>query len=925
MGHKYRISCFTTWLKMANCLSWSLLLIQSAAGQPGLYRHEKPATVYADKAVINKQHFGFTNDKALKKHRAVFRKVGIVPDPAYISLNFDQLEDGVYEFSSHATLVEKAAQPVNTQRMQWQWNNNRVTGRIVYDNYAKGDQYIGKFDLTGKKKSLKIWLPKGVALGYITYKKYETPTLPEAMAGYVPSVTPPLAHPRLWVTPSFLPVLKERLQAAENGAAWNKVQQTALASYPFTPDSSKEIFYNETLENVIRTKAFYYLVSHDSRIGQEAVRLLYNYLNVLEFGNVTYGDITREIGRAIYTGSLVYDWCYDLLNTSQKDYFRHHLMRLGRDMEIGWPPFSDPIVNGHANEAQVSRDLLAMSIAVYNEDTMPYRYTSYALLEQLVPMREFEYQSPRHNQGIDYGAYRFGWEMHGALLFYRMLGEKVYPDNLKNLPYYWLYMRLPDGYMLRDGDMFSNKNGNGANTYWKQPQTMLLCYSYLNDPVLKGEFEREGGLPDDPVLFLLLNDPALKAIPQPTDLPQTKDFGHILGGMVARTGWNNAPESNDVVAEIKGGGYAFGNHQHPDAGAIQLYYHGMQFGDIGLYLSYGSPYDFNFNKRSVAHSMMLAYDPKEKQYYRTKTNDGGARFSQRFPVDPQQVQNDPWFNAGAVLSTDAGPDSKTPLYNYFKADLTPAYAAKMSSYTRSLCFLRTNNPVVPAVMIVADDIETATPEIEKYWQVNAYNAPVITAKEVFLQSKVAGITGYTAINMLLPAPANRSMRIWGGDSSRNVFGTYYPVDSTKPESKAYRIMITPREKTRRNKFLTLFQMTTDTAQRLPVYFKEYTTWYEIRMADIVQVLGAGKELITDSIALDIPAGTAGYTLVATGLNTGFWHVRQKGAATSANFYVRPGKNTLQIRLSEGSYQLIPGRSYEGLYMDEPNGKPYSLK
>src|SRR5699024_10979373 len=110
------------------------------------------------------------------------------------------------------------------------------------------------------------------------------------------------------------------------------------------------------------------------------------------------------------------------------------------------------------DEAMISRDLLSMSIAIYNENPLPYKYTSYALLEQLAPMMQFEYQSSRHNQGVDYGAYRFGWEMHGAMLFYRMMGRKIYPDNLKNLPYYWLYMRLPNGYMFRDGDMFRNQS-----------------------------------------------------------------------------------------------------------------------------------------------------------------------------------------------------------------------------------------------------------------------------------------------------------------------------------------------------------------------------------------------------------------------------------------------------------------------------------
>src|SRR5690606_30768583 len=97
----------------------------------------------------------------------------------------------------------------------------------------------------------------------------------------------------------------------------------------------------------------------------------------------------------------------------------------------------------------ICRDMLSWSLAVYDEDPEPYKYVSYTILEQLVPMRKFEYQSPRHNQGIDYGGYRFGWEMHAVWLYYRMLGYSVFDDNIKNMTDYWLYMRTPDGKMLR--------------------------------------------------------------------------------------------------------------------------------------------------------------------------------------------------------------------------------------------------------------------------------------------------------------------------------------------------------------------------------------------------------------------------------------------------------------------------------------------
>lgn len=74
-------------------------------------------------------------------------------------------------------------------------------------------------------------------------------------------------------------------------------------------------------------------------------------------------------------------------------------------------------------------------------------------------MRRVEYQSFALFQGISYGSYRFGWEMHAAWLLLRMTGHEVYPENLKNLGGYWLYARLPDGQMLRDGDGIPARSG----------------------------------------------------------------------------------------------------------------------------------------------------------------------------------------------------------------------------------------------------------------------------------------------------------------------------------------------------------------------------------------------------------------------------------------------------------------------------------
>jgi heparin/heparan-sulfate lyase len=824
-------------------------------------------------------------------------------------------ETGYYVLESEAApldvdaLKSRDTTGLLTNYAYFQIGDARRTKRIVYDRYKGGKQELGKFKIAAKNQKIKIWIPDGLLLSSIAVKPYVAPVAPAEAIGYQPKVVPGKEHPRLWVNQESLPVVRARLLASENKDAWEKVKRVALRAYPFEFDKNKEIFYDEKLEQVIEQKAFYYLMTADEKVGLEAVDLAVKYLAMLEFGNVTYGDITRELGRAIYTGSLVYDWCYPLLDTATKSAFRADFGRLVRDMEIGWPPFYglESIINGHGNEAQICRDMLSWSLAVYDEDPEPYKYISYTILEQLVPMRKFEYQSPRHNQGIDYGGYRFGWEMHAVWLYYRMLGYSVFDDNIKNMSDYWLYMRTPDGKMLRDGDMFNVKYSSSDEFYWKNPQTMLLCYAFSGNRIVKGEFYKQGGLPDNPVLFLLLNDPNLQPDYDLDQLALTKDFGPVLGSMVARTGWDQKASSDDVIAEIKGGGFHFGNHQHADAGALQIYYRGMQVGDLGLYLSYGSPYDFNFNKRSVSHSMMLAVDPNEKLLFRTKTNDGGTRFSQRFPKTAYETQTDPWFNVGYVRSSAVGDYAQRPSFSYFNVDLTAAYSAKMSAYSRGFLFLNLGRKDVPAIIILTDEMRVQDPGFKKYWQINTLNAPVEERGQLVLTSSWKGKVGKTYVNMLLPREEDRTVEILGGKQSSHVFGTAYDVNSKWPEASGYRIMYTPKDAHKDDRFLTVFQMVDDGAGALPLEYKEFDWYYLIQVADKIICISKGKDLIEESIRIAIPDGVTKEVIFA-GVKEGFWHVSGGGLKEDFNVIVDPQRHVLSFQSKGGEITVKPGRS-----------------
>ena len=856
---------------------------------------------------VSRKEFGKTKLAELKP--AVAERIADdAEDNPDAVFRFRAPESGIYEISTHVLRAKevKRGEPVETLSAKIQIDGRRPTRRIVSDIHEYSHHILGRFQLTGETQELKIWLPEGILLNHIDIKKHTPMKVPSEAVDYTPRILPPETHPRLWVTGESLPTVRERLTKGENKHVWAKITEKAGQPFFFEFDIRKEISHNSLLENAVQIKAFYYLMTGNQKIGEESVKLLIDYLSVLEFGNVKTGDITRKVGNTIYTSALVYDWCYDLIDEKERESLYSCMMRLAGEMEIDWPPFKENIVSGHASEAQVNRDLLAMSIAIYSEDAEPYRYVSYLIHEKLVPMRAFEYQSPRHSQGIDYGAYRHAWEMHAAWLFYRMSGIRVFNENIASLTKYWLYMRLPNGEMLRDGDVFS-KNGS----YWKMPETMFLDYTYNHDPVIKGEFERQGGIPENPLLFLLLNNPELKAEHDKSSLPLTLDFGHVLGGIIARTGWDMTENSNDVVAEIKGGGYHFGNHQHSDAGAVQLYYRGRQVCGLGIYYSYGTPYDFGYNKRSVSHSMMLVKDPNEKLLFRAKTNDGGTIFNQRTPESPHETMTDPWFYNGTVLSVDFGPSKINPAYSYFKADLTGAYTSKVSNYNRRFLFLNLEREDIPAAVILADDMHISKEELPVYWKINTIKEPLRFGTDIVLQNEKNGLVGKTHINMLLPLPEDREIELSSIRDSTSVLGYQYHIPSNLSEANGYQVVAYQKNRKKNHCFLTVLQVISEDTKPLAVKFYEKDKKYFITLSDRIVCMSANSELIQTPFTVDA-VGNQEYQVLLTDLKPGFWNVFGENGKVNLNIRVESGKNTLLFKAVSDNYKISPGRSYDGV-------------
>ncbi len=864
----------------------------------------------AEEARLNPQRTEIVAQESFRGKKGVTLQAGLVSavdlggsEPDLI-FTFRAPQAGRYSFSTYAAtdaagaeLMRQAKTKFESLYLRMQIDRQRPTRRVVFVPWGNPQlcpQHTGTFELSGEEQEIRFWLPPGVRLDRLDVQPFRPPSVPPEAARYRPGIVPPADHPRLWVDAASLAQVRSNLEHPENKLHWERVRALAAKPFAFNPEADREVAYNTPLEQAAFAKAFCYLMRGDAKVGREAVGLMLTYLPRVEFGNLL--DITREIGAAIYAGSCVYDWCYGLLATAERETLRRHLMRLADEMECGWPPFRLSIVNGHGNEAVINRDLLAMSIALYNEDPLPYQYCAYTVLEQLVPMRRFEYRSPRHNQGVSYGAFRFGWEMHAAWLFRRLAGREVFDSNLRRVPQYWLYMRLPNGEMLRDGD------GVPGGRYWSYPSTALLCYAYNRDPVLKGEFQRQGGLRDNSVLFLLLNDPALPAEPSLTSLPLTIDFGPVLGGMIARTGWNLGPNSADVVAEIKGGGYHFGNHQHADAGSLQIYYHGLQVAKLAQYAFYGTPYDMNFAKRSVAQSMMLVIDPQET-IHRNLANDGGSRFLQTNPRTPRQAMTDPSFNYGKVLSCSFGPATQNPDFSFFAVDLRAAYSDKISAYVRRFCFLNLHRPGQPAAMILLDDITTAKPELKKYWQLNTLKPPQTTPDGLQLWNDIGGVTGRLDVRLLRPTSGERTIEILSGTEVHRVAGqTFTPPMPAAPEANGHRIMVSPKTAQQHDRFLSVMQAC-ETAP-LPVDHEESDDLMIVRIADRVVALAKGTGLIERPFDVTVPADGKVFQVLLAGLRAGAWRITAAGAP-DRDARVEAGKNTIHFESRGGRHRITP--------------------
>jgi heparin/heparan-sulfate lyase len=607
----------------------------------------------------------------------------------------------------------------------------------------------------------------------------------------------PTGHPRVYVRPDDLAAIQAKLRLPEFSAAWAVVKGS---SHPFC-------------------RAFVYLTTGEKRQGRLAVT---GALRELE-----KCTDTRTPADAMHWGACVYDWCYDLLSTQEKDRYLAEFERIAGSHEPGYPadPASQAIV-GHGTEGWLLTYQLPAGLAIYDESPRMFDAAERLFFAKFVPVRNFFYPAHMHHQGDSYIVTRFQHDLLASWMFRRMGAGDVFTRQQQYVAYQLLYHLRPDGQQLRSGDTYDDDGRSDS-----KQRLMLLAGAYYDDPYLLEMADSDFyGRPSlyERVCELLFRQPGMAKRPL-QELPLSKYFPAPMGEMIARTGWRMGMESRDAVVHMRIGEYFFGNHQRKDFGTFQIYYRGPLAIASGLYEGRGQPYGsahwLNYHHQTVAHNGLLILDPSEAMA-NGSVNDGGQRWPSKGADHPTDLsvllEND--YRMGRVTAHDMGPDPARPLYSYLAGDITRAYASsKVETVTRSMVTFNTGNSLWPCILIVWDRVVSADPSFKKTWLLHSIQEPAVEGRTVTIVRTGKPYTGNgqyggkLVVESLLPPQATITKVGGPGkefwiESAQTNFAT---SKGGAAEAGSWRVEISPDVPSRADVFLHVLSVMDDTAPKGP--------------------------------------------------------------------------------------------------------------
>ena len=734
----------------------------------------------------------------------------------------------------------------------------------------------------------------------------------------------PRDHPRLLATAAELPALRARFVAPKNKDVADWLRRVASLEDDGTlPDGQPD----ERRSFVFYAKAILYGLEGDKAVGRAAIEMALDYFESLTADYQSGGlFVSRSINSALQHAAFVYDWCYDLFDDDdERREFIAEALRVATHTEYGWPLTrnAEYFVGSHYCE-ETHPTMLALGIAIYDEDSSVYDVVAPHLTEKFAPVRNFIYAGHRHHQGNAYGPSRFVWEVFSALFASRLDAPAPYVAAQGQVPFYPLYTRMPDGYTLVEGDDWLYRFPP-----WRVSPLVLLALSAMyQDGYLLDLAKRYDDGQGDRITMFLVADEDLQ--PRPVEeLPLSRYFGSPFGTMVARTGWDieGGVTSAVAAARMNVKEYFFGNHDHLDAGHFSLYYKGTLAIDSGTYDGggYGQAHHRNYNQRSVAHNTILVLDPDEPRMrsYRggpELARDGGQMWVYGRPGSPVDLPRlRQRYKRSTILANSIGPETDAPRFSYLKGDIAGAYAApapypaKVQRALRSFVFINLEDPDHPAALVVYDVVSAAEARFEKSWLLHSVAEPDVVGSVTTVLRTDGGFNGKMVNQTLLPKSGNRVIDKVGGPGREFwVEGKNHPVapDGLSREAGAWRIELSPVTPAVEDRFLNVMQVA-DASRAgqpgpdpLPVTLIDGTDVVGVAIASSVVLFSRSGDVIDRAVTFDTQASSGSLDLLVTDLAAGTWQIFSPGGQTST-CKVTATAQSCWLSGPAGAYRLVP--------------------
>lgn len=766
---------------------------------------------------------------------------------------------------------------------------------------------------------------------------------PKQSGQYHPIPVPPADHPRVFVNKNTLPALRDKLKHTAFNDAWTNINNSAAeprvtGNLPQRDEKATTNLDKLTLEGM-KANAIRYLIYGDEDAGNKAIQIAVNITKSVEWNpsedKTVVFNVGREIGNLIFLQSIVYDWCYPLMDRTQESAIRNALDYWVRNgLEYPYPMNDDDkkILAGHVNGDVHHQYKLAMAIALYDKNPDYYNDIADFILNISMPGYNVLLDAEMMFEGPDYGDNRLRYIMLGNELW-KAIGVEPLTKKVGLALDRQIYTRRSDGFIMPEGDDFNTDYQTSWNRFIHGNITNMIAGSLYNNPRAQYEFLKQKTYQD--VLYYILFYKPNVLSQSVYDTPLSRYFPAPYGSIVARTGWDEDQDSKAVVAIMNIGERNQTNHQHFDAGAFSIYYKGILALDSGMYqgknplkqeekMEYGSEHDLEYHKQSIAHNVVQIEDPNalEQGTY----SPSNQLYYTEIPDTVEQWNTDPVYQRGQILSHSIANDGTDPDlypdYSYIKGELSLAYGkSRAEHYTRSMAFLNFKDSKHPAAMIVYDNINTPNANAKKRWLLHTAFEPVIEGSRYTNEVTERSYNGKLVTDTLLPKSNDLHVEKIGGPGcvkeingacEFEVDGVNKPIMSTNPsdisaiDAGKWRIELSNQSPANQTRFLNVMQVMDAVYGPAPldVYYSETNDYAGARIHDRVVFFAKNFNRIGQQAAITFTGeANRNYKILVTDLEGGYWTAVKAGETAAVKYEAAPEGNSIYFVGTPGTYVL----------------------